>query len=181
MGQFFRAVLLADDADDIVGYIDPWDYHMSIKLREHSWIGDEFVEAVERLLTEPTRVVWAGHYADIEPGGIKPENLYDRADSATKATVPDSAVIGRYVINHDKRVYVDKTIVPANDVGLRMHPLPILTAEGNGRGGGDLHPQYTTGDLGFEAVGSWARDRITVGNAVPDGYGQLHFDLIEHC
>ncbi|MFF7941556.1 hypothetical protein ACFZC5_17735 [Nocardia gamkensis] len=180
MGQYYSAVLLADDADDIVGYVDPWDYGISVKLMEHSWIGDRFVEAVERLLSEPTRVVWAGHYADIEPGGVKPENLYDRSDSAAMATVSDSAVVGRYVINHDKRVYVDKDVVAANNGGLRMHPLPILTVEGNGRGGGDLHPQNTAGDLGFEAVGSWARDRITVGDAVPDDYEQLHFDLIEH-
>ena len=36
-----------------------------------------------------------------------------------------------------------------------MHPLPLLTCEGNGNGGGDYHSEY-----GKEYVGTWARDLI---------------------
>ena len=39
-----------------------------------------------------------------------------------------------------------------------FHPLPLLTANGNGRGGGD----YLGSDM--DLVGSWAGDRIAVAN-----------------
>ncbi len=143
---------------------------------EHSWIGNEFIEVVERVLTSPTRVVWAGDYADSEPGS--PSNLFNKAKTATKITTPDEIPVGRYVINHDKRVYVDKTTVVANASGFAMHPLPVLTAEGNGRGGGDLRQESTTGN--YALVGTWARARITVADTVPNGYRGLEFDLIEH-
>ena len=53
-----------------------------------------------------------------------------------------------------------------------MHPLPILTCEGNGRGGGDFHK-------GDDLVGKWARNRVTVANEVPEGYSEIEFNLFE--
>ncbi|MGV9823453.1 hypothetical protein [Nocardia xishanensis] len=175
MGQYYRAVLLADDGTEITGYLPPWDYGPSLKLMEHSWLGNEFVQAVERVLTSPTRLVWAGDYADSEPGSTS--NLFHKTETATKIPSPGDVPVGRYVINHDKRTYVDKTTVVANAVGLAIHPLPVLTVEGNGRGGGDLREGSVTGDITL--VGTWARDRITVADTVPDGYQALEFDLIE--
>lgn len=173
MGQYYKAVLLANDASSITAYFTSWDYGNGSKLMEHSWIGNEFVEAVERALTAPTRVAWAGDYADREPGTAL--NLYKLANDSMKALVPEPVPVGRYVINHDKRTYVDKDTVSANASEFRIHPLPVLTVEGNGRGGGDLYDAI--GD--FTLVGTWARDRITVSDTVPDGYGELRFDLVE--
>lgn len=45
---------------------------------------------------------------------------------------------------------------------LTMHPLPLLCADGNGRGGGDYY------DLNKEVVGYWAYNRIGVTNNVKD-------------
>ena len=42
----------------------------------------------------------------------------------------------RYLVNHDKKQFVDKTKVPTDSDGWKIHPLPLLTCEGNGRGGG---------------------------------------------
>jgi hypothetical protein len=53
-----------------------------------------------------------------------------------------------------------------------MHPLPILTCEGNGRGGGDFHK-------GDPLVGKWARNRVTVANRKPKGYTELEFNVYE--
>lgn len=175
MGQYYKAILLTDDATEITGYLHPRDHDQFMKLMEHSWLGNEFVEAVERVLTSPTRVVWAGDYADNEPGtGL---NLFFQSQSATKINSPEDLPVGRYVINHDKRTYVDKTTVVANASGFAIHPLPLLTAEGNGRGGGDLHEESATGN--YTLIGTWARDRITVADTVPDGYQGIKFDLIE--
>jgi hypothetical protein len=59
-----------------------------------------------------------------------------------------------YIVNHTKRVYVKK--------GTGVHPLPILTAEGNGRGSGDYEGQN------MDLVGTWARDVISMENEAPD-------------
>ena len=61
----------------------------------------------------------------------------------------------RFLINDDRKEYVDLWAVPTVD-GLRVHPLPLLTCEGNGRGGGDYH------GLNNNMVGIWARNFIRV-------------------
>lgn len=65
-----------------------------------------------------------------------------------------------YIINFDKKMFV--RIPQHSDLGLTIHPLPLLCADGNGRGGGD----YEGTDMGY--VGSWAFDCIGVGNELPD-------------
>ncbi|MGY1969642.1 hypothetical protein ACW9HH_35935 [Nocardia gipuzkoensis] len=176
MGQYYKAILLADDTNEIICSLTARDYDHFVKLTEHSWIGNEYVEAVEALLAQPTRVVWAGDYAPKEPGTVL--NLYMKANSAPKAQKTKPRPVGGYVVNHDKRLYVDKAAVKPNNHGFRLHPLPILTAEGNGQGGGDLHPENTSGN--FDLVGTWARDRISVTDTPPEGYDELTFDLIEN-
>lgn len=105
-------------------------------------------------------------------------NLFRLAQSFADKPPPDPAPVGRYVINHGKRMFVDKRSVTTSARGFALHPLPVLTAEGNGRGSGDLHKQDTTGT--FTLIGTWARDRIAVCNTVPDNYQELRFDLVEH-
>ncbi|MET8779095.1 hypothetical protein ABZV58_29175 [Nocardia sp. NPDC004654] len=116
-----------------------------------------------------------GDYAEHEPDSTS--NLFDKTETATKLPAPEDVPVARYVINHDKQTYADKTTVVANAIGAAIHPLPVLTAEGNGRGGGDLREGSITGHTTL--VGTWARDRITVADIVPDGYQALEVDLIE--
>ena len=81
----------------------------------------------------------------------------------------------KYIVNHDKKQFVDKTKVPTDADGWRIHPLPLLTCEGNGRGGGDFRGES-------ELVGSWARDIISVESKkadIPKDYTELIFDLVE--
>ena len=42
-----------------------------------------------------------------------------------------------------------------------LHPLSLLTAEGNGRGGGDYNGPN------MDMVGTWARDVISMENEAP--------------
>lgn len=93
-----------------------------------------------------------------------------------------------YLVNWDKRVYVDKSKVPAvryywsGADELAIHPLPLLTVEGNGRGAGDFEPTGLGGSAatGNDAlVGAWARDHIALAARVPDGFAEVIFDLIE--
>jgi hypothetical protein len=54
-----------------------------------------------------------------------------------------------------------------------MHPLPLLTAEGNGRGGGDIEDAPPV-------IGSWARDVIsveeTLASASAEGFQEVVYE-----
>ena len=81
----------------------------------------------------------------------------------------------KYLINYDKKEFVNKTKVPKDSDGWQMHPLPILTFEGNGRGGGDFGGES-------KLIGSWSRDRIgvvTKKSDIPKDFKEVIFDLKE--
>lgn len=90
-----------------------------------------------------------------EQGEYDGDNLYTKAEKKPKLTSSAKDTEIRFLINTDKMQFVDLWDVPCVN-GQRVHPLPILTAEGNGQGGGD----YT--GLSMNLVGTWARDNITV-------------------
>ena len=85
----------------------------------------------------------------------------------------------RYIINHTKKEYVK---VPEYEKDKwTVHPLPILLADGNGRGLGDYHneicinPEETnwgkrkyTKKHNAQFVGTWAYDTISVTNNEAD-------------
>lgn len=163
MWQLYRAVLLTDD-HRLLGYVEA-----GAKLMAHAEIGHHTVQGVERLLDTPARVVWAGHASPrSQPDG---ENLYRTANSVAALVAPDHGAVGRYLLNHDLRVFVDKATVLENDARHRIHPLPLLTAEpapDTGR---------TVGD--HTLLGSWAYALVSVRDIVPEGFEQLKFDLVE--
>jgi len=157
MGQYYMAVILAEKSDKkyIRTYLDASMYDNSMKLTEHSYIGNNFMKIVENLIGPngmfyKSRLLWAGDYADNEPNSYK--NLHKmcevKAPFEYKFEYKGPLVSYPYIVNHTKKVYVKK-----ND---GFHPLPLLTAEGNGRGGGD----YSGANM--EIVGTWARDVISM-------------------
>jgi hypothetical protein len=92
-------------------------------------------------------------------------NLYDRATNAKVAmricAMNKRDVISyRYLVNHDTQQYVDK------DKDGDIHPLPLLTAEGD-REGGDYRGSNE------ELVGIWARNILSAENEVPPGFAEL--------
>jgi hypothetical protein len=60
-----------------------------------------------------------------------------------------------------KKQFVDKQKCSS------IHPLPLLTAEGNGNGGGDYYGENKN------MVGIWARDIISISDTVPEGFTEL--------
>ncbi len=168
MGQYYLVVFL-DAAGTIVGMLNAWDYGCGAKLMEHAYVGTSVVVNAVSLLVhggrfeQGVRVVWAGDYADSEPNDAG--NLYSLA---SEHPVPTPVVAGvdvagfPYMVNISKHMFVR---VPDRGV----HPLPILTAEGNGRGGGDMaesHPWYAF-------VGIWARDVVCFRDTPPDDFAEL--------
>jgi hypothetical protein len=180
MGQYYKAVFLKENKKTVDTYFYSWDYESGLKLMEHSWLLNPFVNAVEtKLANNPTRVVWAGDYADEEKNSKS--NLYDRCNDKNKhSRITDLPFVDAwnkeycFIVNHTKKEFVNKNHVPDND-GWRIHPLPLLTCEGNGRGGGDYHGEDPI-------IGSWSRDVISIeteSSFVLDGYKEINFQLVE--
>lgn len=144
-------------------------------------------------------IIWSGDYADGEtdPAIIAKAdptsyyctdfsqetepNLYNMvAEEGLKFLIDGSPDDHNYIINFDKKLYVDKTKVPSGDdiwgngELFKIHPLPLLTCEGNGRRGGDFR-----GEDPNELIGSWARNRLGLRKEIPEGFTELIFDLIE--
>ena len=169
MGQYYIPTNL-----DIKEYIYPFDYENGSKLMEHSWIGNEMINIVETLLSEgqawhKASLLWAGDYADEEKGG---RNIFNTMfDEGTRIKEKRTKKGLRFIINHSKKEYIDKEAIEGVE-GWRVHPLPLLTAEGNGRGGGDYRKEDNR-------IGSWARDNVSVSKKKPEGYSQINGTFFE--
>lgn len=191
MGQYYKPCILKDkeqetDNEVILAYMNSHDYDTGLKLMQHSWIRNTFVSTFEHLIAEKRlRIVWAGDYADEEPN--TEVTLYKLCNDTNRAKPKISKKVYRYVINHSEKLYVDKRAVPITQVYkyidkkgveksniFRIHPLPLLTCEGNGGGGGDFY-----GQDGENVIGTWARDIVSVSNNIPEGYKELKFNLKE--
>lgn len=215
MGQYYHASILSDSRDEngheqVELAFYSHDFGDGLKLMEHPWIGGDFVAVVSAFLANrPYRLVWAGDYADPEPGrkvvhdgreydlnlyGLAPDPMtrpfilgddgepalgiegfdkrgarYSESDVNVEVTV-DLRKSLRYFINHDKREFVDTEACAAfhpqwSSEPITVHPLPLLTCEGNGRGGGD----YGDDMPGQAFIGRWARDQIGASNEAPEG------------
>ena len=70
-----------------------------------------------------------------------------------------------YLINHTKKI----CLLMPKDTYWAIHPLPLLTAISNGRGGGDYR-----GD--FDKVGEWWGDLIEISNEPPKNYELMGYD-----
>lgn len=175
MGQYYYPIILSADGK-IVVWMCAHNYQNGLKLMEHSFLTNQFVSTFEFGLSpegghHKSRVVWAGDYADNEPDQEK--NLYQQCTEYTMILphIKDTEMY-RFIVNHTKKLFVDKSKVPKNQYGYRLHPLPLLTCEGNGRGGGDYRNNVPL-------IGSWARHVISVEVEAPADYEEIVFDLIE--
>ena len=81
----------------------------------------------------------------------------------------------KYLVNHTKKVYILYSTVKKDKYGYRLDPLPIFTAEGNGRGGGDYRGEN------IDLVGTWARDIISVEETRPKGYEKIMSPFYYEC
>lgn len=150
MGQYYKPISIERKE-----FVYSHDYGNGLKLMEHSWIGNNFVGVVENLIKRGgawhgTKILWAGDYADSETGKEDSKNMYRIVgDEGTQIKPKEFETKGlRFLINLDTKQFVDLKKVPVSDVYIddeggkhnyKIHPLPLLTCEGNGRGGGDYH------------------------------------------
>jgi len=204
MGQYYAPVNI-----DRMEHINTHDYNEGLKLMEHSYVGNNLMNVIEELLApggswHKCRLVWAGDYMD-DGAFLTPEqergyakkgfnpanaNLHHYVLKCGIKIVPPNKDkhdrYNRYLANHTKKMYVDLWECPREEANwdMKIHPLPLLTSSGNGRGGGDYH--YPEGDFldpdGKPVVGSWAGDSISVERhkAQVGRYGKLTPNFTEY-
>ena len=184
MGQYYKAAVLKEDYksnNPVVESIESWDYGSGAKLMEHSYVGNPFVNRAIGLLQDNpgSRFVWAGDYADPATGETENENepniyMLCEGHKAPNSKRSSEHRTPRFVINLDKGKFVR---IPRRDPGFyRIHPLALLCAAGNDRGGGDYH-----NGKDYDKVGSWAYDHITLDYNKTDikGYDELDCEFVE--
>jgi len=186
MGQYYRLSILSSakrnikNKEKVVASISPYDYNNGAKLCEFSYINNSYVSAFEELINKEHGkyagypVICAGDYADEEPLTYNKEKvtIYDLThEFNTDIKVKISGKHYRYIINEDKKLYIDteNPEVIGEDIEDKenrhykyyLHPLPIMIADGNGRGGGDLYSEDKN-------IGAWKRNVVVVSDNKPD-------------
>lgn len=190
MGQYYKVVNI-----DKQEFVTPFDYGGGLKLMEHSWLLNSCVNSVVAALKpggswQGNRIVWAGDYMDeglflkhIKGKPKECKTLYSccsEEDNDTSCILKVRPILPdgpepKYIVNINRKEFVSLTGLPEEDpseAGWHIHPLPLLTCSGNGRGGGDF-----CGDGRY--VGKWAGQRIRADYTVPLRYKELKPDFTE--
>lgn len=207
MGQYYYPVLMTAKGGKTIASFLSHDFdNNGLKLTEHSYCGNAFVESViakAMAQLKPVTLAWVGDYADYDEDlARRPDDgtgrdykaIFHRAFRATETDKgrvgPDDAEILEYlkladnVVIYDLalrqkvsvRRYREHVIAHRAETGSEpsweededfiLHPLPLLTCIGNGKGGGDYWGTC------MESVGSWALHPIAIlpeGLPDPDG------------
>ena len=145
--------------------------YVPAKLTEHSWINNTTMSCFSNIiLRKPTQVAWVGDYTnqyekDETINGLDYEQmdkLYHLAwaDDVKAKIMEFRPLFVKYLtlVNWDKKQYVDMYDYiekSTTEDGWCLHPLSLLTALGNGFGGGDYH------GINEDMIGSWCFDTIS--------------------
>lgn len=176
MGQYYE--VLAEDKDGKRTVYDrsvDGNYTMA-KLMEHSWWNNSFCRAIsETLVDNPRKIAWVGDYAEEDECkelGFEYVEVWGREDQDPAVGISSTDFMldrVKYLVNVTKKLYVDLAKYRESSMeedGCTIHPIPVLTCIGNGRGGGDYCPADGVSD---EWIGAWAFDAIMLTNDKPDG------------
>jgi hypothetical protein len=168
MGQYYRLAFKHDNEQVVFNdrYIANHDYIMA-KLMEHSWMKNPLMIAVAReMYKNPMRLIWCGDYAEPEEvtdetsGEVEFDQIWCEDSTHKFYEVTNKfEYMGKWFCNHDKKLAIplDKYIEQStNKDGWCVCPFSLLTAIGNGRGGGDYHGV----NVGW--VGDWAWKLISI-------------------
>lgn len=138
---------------------------------EHSYVDNDFVGTIMKLLTKgnewyKNRIIWAGDYSEkvLSDNTLYDLAYYDKKDEGIKlfkkinpkpllTTKEQKKTI---IVNHTKKEYLKISDCKKDKDGWIINPLPLLTALGNGNGGGDYHGNN------MDYIGLWAFDVISV-------------------
>lgn len=194
MGQYYNAYIIDANGAKV---IEPDAVGMGNRLVDHGFITSKMVNAVlKRILNRPKQVVWVGDYALDDESMSEERKAQIKAIMAqtNNAVFPRQLHInelkdcyGLYLINHTKQEYIDMARYVERNARVQLwsqkeadnftitsmtthciSPLALLTACGNGMGGGD----YVGADA--DMVGQWAFDLIEVRYGLPcENYSEI--------
>lgn len=174
MGQYYMAYVEQDGVGK--GYDNPG----FLKLMEHSWLRNDYVGQIARLIyKKPSKVAWVGDYSDdfeSNEGFPRAKELHDLiwgGEVPEKLDVKPLSVIGKVLANHTQKCYVRFCSVPKDKDGWKVNLLPLLTAVGNGLGGGDYRGPLK------EYIGDWYLEEISVENRPPEGYDEVFYNFVD--
>ena len=170
MGQYYRPIIVVEGK---AHKVNPLKFYEGQKLMEHAYFGNSVVTTICSYLmkyaSKNPRLAWIGDYSDgVEIKGKK--FVYDDGQEI-KSPIRAGIDIPRFCIDVTQKEYVDldEYAKLTDNWGDAIHPLPLLTACGNGAGGGD----YFGTDMDY--VGRWAGDVIKLTNNVKSlkGYTKI--------
>jgi hypothetical protein len=138
------------------------------KLLEHGYVYTHLCVAVAReMLDNPAHLAWVGDYAEedelkrISNGEFGYESVWDTEHDHTfpPPKTESGFYAGKYLLNHTKGQYIsfDDYFDALNEQSpWIVCPFAILTAVGNGRGGGDYR------GVNEDLAGAWAWDELEI-------------------
>lgn len=176
MGQYYRPVL-NDGQKTIIYNRDVNGEYTMAKLTEHSWWENSLMKAIsEKLYQKKCRLIWCGDYAEddeVQMTNLTVKDIWDCDGEGVKST--DFKIDNLFLCNHETKEYINLAIYKQKAIdkdGWILHPLSLLTAVGNGRGGGDYWEDYSDSDK----VGIWAWNLISFEIEPPVDY--IEFEVV---
>lgn len=199
MGQYYKVALKIGNENTSI-----YENSNCRKLTEFSWVNNRFSDFIaSRLFKNKGRVAWVGDYSEIRDdddhdaeqkninflyrNGIltkgRVNSLYRSAwqtERTNKWQVVDFDFKGKFILNHDKRQFLDcdKYLQNSQDKdGWILSPLAMLTAIGNGKGGGDF---YSDDSEMVDNIGIWAWHELEIIDYKPT-WREVEFKFIERA
>ena len=185
MGQYYKTIIKIDtEIEDRIIKIDNdcFEFSHGLKLMEHSWLGSEWADLLAlQLYNQTCRVAEVGDYADEFPlhsvAHREQFNRHIKSAKGLETLMKDGNWVGfdykdKYLVNLDAKLYIDFNSYMEkckDSYGYIVSPMNLLTAQGNGRGGGDYHNCYPC----FDLVGKWAWDLICIKDEKPEGFEEF--------
>lgn len=173
MGQYYRPVLNDGKKTTIYNRDVDGEYTMA-KLMEHSWWNNPLMNAIsEKLYQKRCRLIWCGDYAEDDEvlmTNLTVKDIWECNGEEVKST--DFKIDNLFLCNHELQEYIDLNKYKQNSEdkdGWVIHPLSLLTAIGNGRGGGDYWEDYPNADK----IGIWAWNLISFEEKAPEDYTEF--------
>lgn len=188
MGQYYR-IVTRNRKDGLI--VNNRKYKgspdISAKLTEHSYLENYMTSSVAFYIeNNPTRVMWVGDYAEncdlrritnhhVSTKDVWREGFYPEHEFKFKGKFDHK---GKFLVNHTKKRYLSYDDYVALSGGraafnYTFDPLPLLTAVGNGLGGGDYHGENE------DKIGLWAYDKLEITGKKPEGYRKFMVSFAE--
>jgi len=188
MGQYYSVAFKQEGAVKVSSRRVRGKGYMMAKLLEHSYLENSFCKAVAKaIFGKPARIAWVGDYAEedevtgLTKGDVTYADVWGTEDKEADdryefAPAGRFSYRGKWLVNHDKKVCISfdawkKGYGDEND--WPIFPLSLLTAIGNGRGGGDY------GGNAMARIGTWTWDLVEITKTKPAGYEVLDFTFHE--